>query len=128
MRAAYAQSKLALVMFTIELAHRLEGSGVMANSVHPGFIGSNLGAQVGGPAAAVWRLMRPFLTSSVKGAETVVYLATSPEVADVTGRYFVDRRSVDHNPLADDADARIRLWELASAMTTDRSSIERDPD
>jgi NAD(P)-dependent dehydrogenase (short-subunit alcohol dehydrogenase family) len=116
MMDAYGQSKLANIMFTFELAARQEGGGVTANSVHPGFIGSNLGAQVGPAAGFVWRLIRLFLPSPQKGADTPVYLATAPEVADVTGRHFVDRQPSEPNPKAHDVEARARLWNLSAEM------------
>jgi NAD(P)-dependent dehydrogenase (short-subunit alcohol dehydrogenase family) len=117
MMAAYGQSKLAEVLFTFELAQRLEGTGVTVNCLHPGFIGSNLGAQVGPVAGFVWGLLRPFLTSSEKGADTPIYLATSPDVAAITGRYFVDREPRPASPLSLDRSARQRLWDISAQMT-----------
>lgn len=117
MMEAYGQSKLALTVLTNELAQRLAGTGITANSLHPGFIGSNFGSQIGPVVGALWRLVRPVLPSPEKGARTSIYLATSPEVAGVTGKYFDSCRPRDPNPLAENAEARRRLWDAAAAMT-----------
>src|SRR5579864_3279751 len=97
---AYGQSKLALVMFTYELARRLQGTGVTANCLHPGFVATNIGQ------GGVWLVARPvakfvlsFLgISAEEGAKTSIYLATSTDVEDVTGKYFVKSviRSEEH--------------------------------
>jgi NAD(P)-dependent dehydrogenase (short-subunit alcohol dehydrogenase family) len=114
---AYGQSKLAHVLFTFELASRLEGTGVTANCLHPGFVGSNLGSQIGPVVGFFWRLVSPLLTSSEKGADTPIYLALSPEVKDVTGRYFVARRPSPPHPLSADPAARCHLWDVSAQMT-----------
>ncbi len=115
--AAYGQSKLANVLFTAELARRLRDSGVTANSLHPGLVGSDFGSRGGGLVGLGWRLLRPFALSPEKGARTSRYLATSPEVAGVTGRYFVGGRRVEPSPLARDPDLARRLWDVSAAMT-----------
>jgi NAD(P)-dependent dehydrogenase (short-subunit alcohol dehydrogenase family) len=116
MMGAYGQSKLANVLFTLELAARLAGSGVVANAVHPGLIGSNLGAQVGTVAAVFWGMMRPFIPSPSKGADTPVYLALAPEAARMNGEYVVKRQPREPNPLARDAAVRARLWDMSAEM------------
>jgi NAD(P)-dependent dehydrogenase (short-subunit alcohol dehydrogenase family) len=98
--AAYAQSKLMNVMFANELAHRAAGKGVTSNSLHPGVITTKL-------------LREGFRTSGApvsEGAKTSVLLATSPQLARVTGAYFADGRPTRMNPLAEDASACARLW------------------
>jgi NAD(P)-dependent dehydrogenase (short-subunit alcohol dehydrogenase family) len=84
----YGRSKLANILFTRELARRLEGTGVTANAIHPGFVGSNFAKNNGLLGIAAMTLLRPFARSTEKGAETAVYLCASPEVEDVTGEYF----------------------------------------
>jgi NAD(P)-dependent dehydrogenase (short-subunit alcohol dehydrogenase family) len=124
---AYAQSKLALLMFTIELANRLDGSGVTVNCVHPGGANSNLGRDVGsGPGAKVIGGLMSLLNNSPEhAAEAQVYLATSPDVADLTGAYLINRtppRPGRANRLARDTDARRRLWDISLAMTALRAT------
>jgi NAD(P)-dependent dehydrogenase (short-subunit alcohol dehydrogenase family) len=88
---AYSQSKLALVMFTYELARRLQGSGVTVNCLHPGFVATGIGQRGSGAlGVVVTKIIFTFLgISPEEGAQTSLYLATSPAVADVTGKYFV---------------------------------------
>src|SRR5918997_4381151 len=88
---AYSQSKLANVLFTHELARRLRGTGVTANCLHPGVVGTNLGSGVSGAFGFVVRALRPLMKSPEKGAETSVYLASSPEVEGSSGGYFVNK-------------------------------------
>jgi hypothetical protein len=85
---AYNQSKLAMVQFTYELTRRLEGTGVTAKCVHPGVAATNLGRGGGGFFGFLSRLTQPFLSSPEQGAETSIYLASSPEVEGVSGKYY----------------------------------------
>jgi retinol dehydrogenase-14 len=114
---AYDQSKLANVMFTYELARRLEGSGVTANVLHPGVTNTGFGSEdpllVMRPLIA---LMRPFMRSPERGAETAIYLASSPDVAGLSGLYFADRTAKTSNPSADDAAITGRLWQLSTEL------------
>lgn len=114
--AAYGMSKLANVVWSAELAQRLEGKGVTANSLHPGVIASNFGQS--GPAWMRFgvKLVAPLLTSPQKGAATTLYLATSPEVEGVTGKYFKNKKPVRPNKAASDPETRRRLWEVSLAM------------
>jgi NAD(P)-dependent dehydrogenase (short-subunit alcohol dehydrogenase family) len=115
---AYAQSKLANIYFTSELARRLEGSGVTANCLHPGVIRSGYGK--GGDSRGVLRfgiaLIQPFIIGPARGARTSIYLASSPEVESVTGGYFVRRRQRRPARIARDANAARRLWEISEAL------------
>ena len=114
---AYGQSKLANVLFTRELARRLEGTGVTANALHPGVVATGFGRNNPGLRGAVFALAAPLLLSPERGARTSVHVATSPDLAGVTGRYFAGPR--ERSPSAearDDAVAR-RLWETSERMT-----------
>jgi len=115
---AYNQSKLANVLFTYEVARRLEGTGVNVNCVHPGIVRTNFGQQ-NQPLA--WRLMiavvAPFMRSPEKGAETVVYLASDPEVETVTGKYFHDLKPKRSSKLSYDEAVAARLWQVSEELT-----------
>jgi NAD(P)-dependent dehydrogenase (short-subunit alcohol dehydrogenase family) len=88
---AYGKAKLANILFTYELARRLKGSGVTANCLHPGVVASGIGHNNGGLLRLGMHIAAPFLKKPEHGAEAVVYLASSPEVAEVSGRYFHER-------------------------------------
>jgi retinol dehydrogenase 12 len=113
----YGTSKLANVLFTYELARRLEGSGVTANCLHPGAVATGLGKNNGWWAARMVAALRPFFRTPEQGADTVVYLASAPEVAGVTGRYFVDRRPKRSAAATHDAALAARLWDASAALT-----------
>ncbi len=107
----YQRSKLANILFTRELARRLEGTGVTANCLHPGFVASDFGDNNRG----IWRLgvsvaKRVMAVSVERGAETPTYLASSPEVDGVTGRYFAKCREREPDAPARDDGAAARLW------------------
>jgi NAD(P)-dependent dehydrogenase (short-subunit alcohol dehydrogenase family) len=90
---AYSQSKLANVMFTYELARRLEGTGVTATVLHPGVVRTSFGAEdQAAHFAAMIRVARLLMKTSAQGAATPIYLASSPEVEGITGRYFANRK------------------------------------
>lgn len=113
----YGQSKLANILFTDELARRLAGSGVTANSLHPGAVGTGLGKNNGAWARVLIALLRPFFRTPADGAATSVYLASSPAVEGVTGRYFARQRPHRTSEAARDADAARRLWDISARMT-----------
>jgi NAD(P)-dependent dehydrogenase (short-subunit alcohol dehydrogenase family) len=112
--AAYRQSKLANILFTYEMARRLEGSGVTVNCLHPGVIATNLARDM---PKVVDLALRAFLTSPEKGADTSVYLASSPEVEGVTGKYFDDREEARSNDESYNKDVARRLWEVSAHLT-----------
>jgi NAD(P)-dependent dehydrogenase (short-subunit alcohol dehydrogenase family) len=116
--SAYADSKLANILFTRELARRLEGSGVTANCLHPGLVATNIFASLGLIGKLFGILSRPLLMSPAKGAETSIYLASSPEVASVSGRYFDKCRAVQPSQPATDAAAATRLWDLSAGLVS----------
>ena len=117
---AYMDSKLANVYFAYELARRVGGSGVTSNALHPGMVRTRLFTGhlpwfVRAPASLLTYL--PLLLSPARGAETPVYVATSPELDGVTGRYFVKRRDVPSGPHSYDEETAGRLWDLSAEMT-----------
>ena len=113
---AYGRSKLANILFTRELARRLAGSSVTANSFHPGFVASRFGDQAGGLMAPLVGLAKMLAISPQQGADTLVYLASSPEVAGVSGEYFAKRRiEVPSAAARNDAAAR-RLWQISEEL------------
>ncbi len=114
---AYSRSKLANILFTYELARRLRGSGVTANCLHPGVIATRLLADYMGVTAAGSAPARTFGAKPEKGAETIVYLASSPEVDGVTGKYFVNKRPVTSSRESYDEAAARRLWEVSERLT-----------
>ena len=118
----YGQSKLANLMFTYELARRLQSTGVTANAVHPGLVATNLPANSKMPLDwLVGPILRSILAvagrSATRGSKTVVYLATAHDVAGVTGRYFVDEVDTPSSPASYDTNMASWLWELSSQLT-----------
>jgi NAD(P)-dependent dehydrogenase (short-subunit alcohol dehydrogenase family) len=114
---AYRQSKLANILFTKELALRLEGSGVTSNCFHPGGVRTNLVQSNPWYYRLIWAIIDPFLVSPKKGADTALYLASSSEVDNISGKYFVNRKPVGTSGLADDQDAATRLWKISEELT-----------
>jgi NAD(P)-dependent dehydrogenase (short-subunit alcohol dehydrogenase family) len=115
---AYNQSKLANVLFTRELARRLEGTGVIANSMHPGAVRTGFGSadDTKGFERAVMVVGRPFMISARRGAKTIIHLACSPDVADVSGEYFVRcKPHVASKNGRNDAAAE-KLWDLSEEL------------
>jgi NAD(P)-dependent dehydrogenase (short-subunit alcohol dehydrogenase family) len=113
----YGVSKLCNILFTRELARRLTSTGVMANCLHPGFVATRFGDQSGGMFSMVVRLAKNFALTPQKGAETIIYLATSPDVANVTGQYFYKCRPATPSKEAqDDAKAGL-LWAATEKLT-----------
>jgi len=113
----YGETKLANILFTYELARRLEGSGVTANALHPGFVASNFGRGDTRFWDVAFTLARPFAISAERGAQTSIYLATSPEVEGISGRYFANRRPVRSSGASYDRDAARRLWQVSEQLT-----------
>lgn len=113
----YGETKLANILFTIELARQLEGTGVTANAFHPGFVASGFNRNNGVLMRFGMALTRPFARSVAKGAETLVWLADSEEAGAINGGYFFDMHGVTPTPAAQDRDAARRLWEISEAQT-----------
>jgi NAD(P)-dependent dehydrogenase (short-subunit alcohol dehydrogenase family) len=114
---AYGQSKLANVFFTYELARRLEGTGITVNAMHPGFVATNIGSNLGWFMRFIRPLMNLRALSVEQGAETVIYLATSPEVEDITGKYFFRCKSVPSSAYSYDEAVAKQLWTVSEEMT-----------
>jgi NAD(P)-dependent dehydrogenase (short-subunit alcohol dehydrogenase family) len=115
---AYSQSKLATVLFTYELARRLEGAGVTANCLHPGVVGTNFGSGVSGVFGFMVRALTPLTISPEKGAETSIYLASSPVVESLSGRYFVKKAEARSSDVSYDDRLARRLWEVSAELTS----------
>jgi len=119
--AAYRQSKLLMNAFTFELARRLAGTGVTANCLHPGAVATNiwnpdlLAPLIGRLIVAV---VKPFMLNSKQGAAVSLYLATSPEVAQVSGEYFVKSKPAKSNPLSRDPKLMAEVWQCTAKMTS----------
>jgi retinol dehydrogenase 14 len=115
---AYSQSKLANVLFTYELARRLEGTGVSANCLHPGAgIRTNFGSGVSGVLGFTVRALKPLMKSPEKGAETSIYLASSPEVEGLSSRYFAKKAGARSSVVSHDERLARRLWEVSEDLT-----------
>ena len=111
------RSKLALILHTYELARRLKGTGVTVNAVHPGGVRTEIYRDLRGVASlGLHVLVWPFLRTPEKGAETSVYVATAPELAGVSGRYFADRKEKRSAPASYDGGTARRLWEMTEKM------------
>lgn len=114
---AYGRSKLANVLFTYELSRRLKGSGVTVNAVHPGFVDTNFAREGRSPFRFLIPVTQLFARSPEKGAETIVYLASSPEVEGVTGKYFKDKEPIESSPESYHQQTAKQLWEISAEMT-----------
>jgi retinol dehydrogenase 14 len=113
---AYARSKLAVVLFTYELARGLLGTGVTANCLHPGAVRTNMWGHAGA-LTPLFRFMSLFLLSAEKGAQTSIYLASSPEVDGVSGKYFDKKMPKRSSETSYDEAIAERLWDLSERMT-----------
>ncbi|MEE9268550.1 MAG: SDR family oxidoreductase [Thermoplasmata archaeon] len=114
---AYNQSKLGNILFTYELARRIEGRGVTVNCVHPGGVNTNFGNNAKGAFAAMFRLLKPLMRSPEKGAETALYAAMAPEMEGVTGEYLVDRESRASSRRSYDEGLAKQLWDVSAELT-----------
>ena len=116
--AAYGESKMANILFTKELARRLEGTGVTVNALHPGFVATNFAKNTGLLGKLAMTFIAPIVgISPEKGAQTSIYLATSPEVDGVTGEYFAKSKVKKTHAFAQNVEAQKRLWALSEELT-----------
>ena len=115
---AYGQSKLALVLFTYELSRRLQGTGVTANCLHPGLVATHIGQNGIGPVGrSIIKLIFSNLgISPEEGAKTSIYLASSPEIEGVTGKYFVKSIPIRSAPISYDETLQRQLWEESAKL------------
>ena len=113
----YCRTKLANVMFTRELARRLEGTGVTANCLHPGVVATKLLADGMGLPGALRSTTRLIGSKPEKGAKTSIYLAVSPEVETVSGKYFVREKTVEPSQASSDEKTASRLWRVSAELT-----------
>jgi NAD(P)-dependent dehydrogenase (short-subunit alcohol dehydrogenase family) len=115
---AYAQAKLANILFTYELAHRLAGTGVTANCLHPGVVSTRFAFDRSTEKPnSLMRLMKPFAITPEKGARTTIFLATSPDVETTTGKYFNRCKAVASSRSSYDLAAAEKLWNLSKVLT-----------
>jgi NAD(P)-dependent dehydrogenase (short-subunit alcohol dehydrogenase family) len=114
---AYSQSKLASVLFTCELARRLADTGITANAVHPGTVRTDMFREYTGFMGLMTQhLWRPFMKNPEKGAATSIYLASSPDVEDVTGQYFANCREKRSSHVSRNKDLARQLWEVSEKL------------
>ena len=112
----YGMTKKANILFTYELAERLEGTGVVANCLHPGGVNTNFGNNNRSSGILLFRAFKPFMRTPEQGADTLIYLASSPEGGEMNGKYLKDRKEVSPAEPRDEG-AQKRLWEVSSALT-----------
>src|SRR2546428_8747507 len=113
---AYGQSKLALVLFTHELAKKLQGTGITVNSVHPGTVATNIWTRPFGPAGFIMALPKLFMASPEQGAETIVYLASSDDARDLNGEYLEKLKVKKSSDESYDEQAAQRLWDISAKL------------
>jgi len=113
---AYGFSKLCNILYTRALVRQLEGTGITANSLHPGFVKTRIGEEGKSFAASVFRFMKHFAITPEKGAETIVYLASSAAAAKTTGLYFYKCKPVEPSKVAQDDTAAERLWQATAKL------------
>ncbi|HEV8714921.1 MAG TPA: SDR family oxidoreductase [Candidatus Binatia bacterium] len=113
----YGQSKLCNILFTRELARRIVGTGVTVNCLHPGGVATGLGWNNGWWAVLIAKALQPFFRTPEQGADSVVYLATAPAAAAVSGKYFYNRREIQPSPAAQDDEAAKQLWQISAELT-----------
>jgi retinol dehydrogenase-12 len=113
----YGQSKLCNILFTRELARRVAGTGVTSNCLHPGTVATGLGWNNGWWAVLIAKALGLFFRTPEQGADTVVYLVTSPEVEGINGKYFYNRREIQPSRAAQEDEAARRLWQISVELT-----------
>jgi NAD(P)-dependent dehydrogenase (short-subunit alcohol dehydrogenase family) len=118
---AYARSKLCVLLFTYEMARRLDGTGVTVNAVHPGFVATHFAEHGLSPMSWMTKLAHGFAISPKRGADAIINLASSPELAGVSGRYFVGRQPARSSTTSYDAQFGRRLWALSEHMTGEKA-------
>jgi NAD(P)-dependent dehydrogenase (short-subunit alcohol dehydrogenase family) len=119
----YSKSKLANIYFTTELARRLDGTGVTVNCLHPGTVATGYGrdGDSSGVLAFGLKVIKPFILTAERGARTSIYLASSPDVAGVTGKYFVKCKARNPSAAARDDEAARRLWKFSEEIVAQKA-------
>ncbi len=121
----YGETKLANVLFTAELARRLAGTGVTANCFHPGLVSTGITRDLGAVARLTMKITEPFQRRPDKGAETLVWLADSPEVSGISGGYFSDKAKLNPSAVAQDMEIARRLWVVSADQTRVSAGLGR---
>ncbi|HKK45707.1 MAG TPA: SDR family oxidoreductase [Balneolaceae bacterium] len=114
---AYGFSKLCNILFTRELAKRCEDSSITTNCLHPGVVGTGLAEEASLSMKILYTIGRPFMRSPRKGAETTIYLATSNEVQNISGKYFKDKKIASPASIATDDELAKKLWDISAGLT-----------
>lgn len=115
---SYSESKLANILFTYELDRQLDGTNVTVNALHPGFVSTGFGHNANGIMATLIKVMQRFFAKSPEqGAETMIYLSSSPDVKGVSGKYWDNKKAVKSNDISYDRDQQQRLWEVSEEIT-----------
>ncbi|TMI56858.1 SDR family oxidoreductase [Candidatus Bathyarchaeota archaeon] len=114
---AYGQSKLAMILYTRGLAKKLEGTGVTVNSAHPGVVRTNFAKNNGGLVMLGFRFLGMFFISPESAAKRILYVATSPDLEGVTGKYFTKMHEVKSSQESYDDDSARRLWQISEQLT-----------
>ena len=113
----YSQSKLANIIFTYELANRLKGTNVTANCLHPGMVKTRFAISMNNYFGLFWKLFNPFLITAEKGAETSIWLASSPEVEGISGKYFKEKKEIKSIKSSYNIEIQQKLWEVSEKLT-----------
>ena len=119
----YGETKLANILFTVELARRLEGTGVTANAFHPGFVATGFNRNNGVLMRLGMAITRPFARSPQKGAESLVWLVDAEDASQLSGAYIFDRRPVAPSPAAQNVEAARRLWQVSEEQTRGQEAL-----
>lgn len=114
----YAETKLMNVLFTYELANRLHTTGVTANALHPGFVRTGFGKNNNSIVTTIFSALQIFALTPEQGAQTSVYLASSPEVKGVTGKYYTHKKPAQTSKVSHDSELRLRLWKLSEEIAS----------
>ena len=116
---AYGDTKLALQLFTNELAKKLEGTGVTVNALHPGVVATNTNSRDSSPfmLRLFWKILKPLMSRPEKGAQTSIYLASSPEAGSVSGKYFVKKKETKSSKESYDESISQRRWQVSTELT-----------
>ena len=117
---AYGRSKLANLYFTYELSSKLRNSKIIVNALHPGGVATNFSRNNGllpWVKHYIYYLLKRELISPQKAAETIIYLASTKEVSNITGKYFFDKKEIISSPASNDKEAAMKLWQLSLNLT-----------